>query len=215
MRVSWPVAAGGGRRVAGRWWLRWRGHTGHWHQNSSGCCRHRAAALLVLATTPPPPPATPPLTNTLHTHSLHFKFHFKLNPHYTISRLHEGWWSSPSTPAARLQWTLCYLYKNMMFVSESWIIDIWRDARTRSSEDTEDMSQGDSLNWNHHLTTDWCLAGPSWGDVRRFLGQGSPDLLQTTTHRQSHSHNEYSAKKYFRSEKYLILGRARSPKNEG
>ena len=39
------------------------------------------------------------------------------------------------------------------------------------------------------LALGWPRLGPSWGDVRRFWGQSSPDLLQTTTHSHTSTMN--------------------------
>ena len=174
MRVSWPVAVTGWRGGV------WRGGGGY-GGGDTPATGTRIARLL------PPPcrraagPRHHAATTTSHTsadqHSAYSLLPYTWNSisNWTLITQHPVSMKAgdphpaPSTPAARLQWTLCYLYKNMMFVSESWIIDIWRDARTRSSEDTEDMSQGDSLNWNHHLTTDWCLAGAQLGRCTQIL----------------------------------------------
>ena len=150
------------------------------------------------------------------TPSSHLKFHFKLNPHYTTSRLHEGWWSSPSTQHTCSQApvnTLLSVQKYDVCVGELnyWYLERCKDAEQRG-------------HWGHEpgrqlklksSSDDRLMPGPSWGDVRRFWTRTRVARLTTNYYTQSHSHNEYRAKKYFRSEKYLILGRARSPKNEG
>ena len=63
------------------------------------------------------------------------------------------------------------------------------------------------------LMPGWAPAGAMYADS--WDKRTRVARLTTNYYTQSHSHNEYRAKKYFRSEKYLILGRARSPKNEG
>ena len=131
-------------------------------------CRHRAATLLVLATTPPPATSHQPhlcWPTLVLTPSLHFKLHFKLSPHYTISRLNGGQHTCSQAPVN----TLLSVQKYDVCVGELnyWYLERCKDAEQRSSED---MSQGDSSNWNHHLTTDWCLAGAQLGRCTQILG---------------------------------------------
>ena len=190
MRVSWPVAVTGWRGGV------WRGGGyGGGDTPATGTriarllpppCRHAAGPRHHAATSHQPHLRWPTLC--ILTPSLHLKFHFKLNPHYTTSRLHEGWWSSPSTQHTCSQApvnTLLSVQKYDVCVGELnyWYLERCKDAEQRGHCGHEPGRQLKlKSSSDDRLMPGWAPAVAMYADFGLGLGQGSPDLLQTTTH---------------------------------